>query len=202
MSTIAIVCGGRDYDDADRVSAVLGLLGPSLVINGDCPAGSGGADKLAQSWAHSTGTDLINVPALFDARGKKAGPQRNALMLALLKMMALNGKGPRVVVVAFPGGRGTKGMVELAEGADVEVIEVLDGEAPVADVETRMSRCSYGHKETKTVDGVVFGRNWNGRQWLWGNFPMEAPSSPELPFFESVPDKPHDRHFCGCMGWS
>ena len=26
-------------------------------------------------------------------------------------------------------------------------------------------------------------------------------SSTELPFFEHVPDKPNDRHYCGCRGW-
>ena len=67
--------------------------------------------------------------------------------------------------------------------------------------EQRMSRCTYRHAQTKIVDGVTYGGNKNARQFLWGNYPLEAPSSPDLPFFRSCPDKPHDEHYCGCHGW-
>jgi len=46
---------------------------------------------------------------------RRAGPERNAAMLGL---------GPDLVV-AFPGGSGTAGMVRLAKAAGVEVIECL-----------------------------------------------------------------------------
>jgi len=73
------------------------------------------------------------------------------------------------------------------------------------DKKPRMSRCSSRHRETRVGDdGKTYGRNYNGRQWLWGSYPVEAPSSEreDLPFFSEQPDKPFDQHYCGCMGWS
>lgn len=69
---------------------------------------------------------------------------------------------------------------------------------------TRVSRCNYRHDKTRTdADGRTFGGNHNGRQFLWGNFPIEAPSAEgdKLPFFRKHPDKDADEHYCGCMGW-
>ena len=52
--------------------------------------------------------------------GRKAGPIRNQRMLV---------EGKPDLVVAFPGGKGTAGMVTLARNASVEVI-VVDSWAP------------------------------------------------------------------------
>jgi len=123
--TIVIVCGGRDYADRASVWAVLDSMMPEVVIHGACQDRSGnlrGADRWADEWARKHAHMLLPVPALWDFYGNAAGPKRNGHMLALLQMMARNGKDPRTLVVAFPGGTGTEGMVSLAEAAGVEVL--------------------------------------------------------------------------------
>jgi hypothetical protein len=108
--TRALVCGGRDYNDADRVWQVLARVSPTVVIEG-CAAG---ADRLAEGWAKLAGVTLIHFPADWRKHGKAAGPIRNKQML---------GAFPDVVV-AFPGGRGTENMVAQAIAAGVQVIKV------------------------------------------------------------------------------
>lgn len=122
---ISIVCGGRDYTDAARVRAVLDAAvtrrGLHTVIEGECPTDIN-ADKLARDWALSRGdVGVIAVPGWKDASGRFCGPERNAMMLAILQ-----GGGPGTVraVIAFKGGNGTANMIAQARGAGVEVFEV------------------------------------------------------------------------------
>ncbi len=110
-----LVCGGREYQDFGRVERFMeNLLAEHLslmVITGCAP----GADDYARRWArHRQGVSCQDFPADW-SRGPKAGPERNARMLA---------EGKPDLVVAFPGGRGTADMVRRARKAGVEVIEV------------------------------------------------------------------------------
>lgn len=105
-----LVCGGRDYGEADKVEEVLSALDPPLIIEG----GASGADSLASLWATKNGVHVCTVNALWGFYGKQAGPIRNSAMLALKPDL----------VVAFPGGRGTADMVEQAKAAGIEVLEV------------------------------------------------------------------------------
>lgn len=111
--TRAIVCGGRDYRNFDRVvqimDAAITRLNLSCVIHGNAD----GADKMAGFWAAARGLDVEPYPADW-SKGKSAGPARNALMLT---------KSPDMVI-AFPGGRGTADMVRQAEKAGVRVIRI------------------------------------------------------------------------------
>ncbi len=68
--------------------------------------------------------------------------------------------------------------------------------------EGRRSRCDRRHVQTEERADGTYGQNWNGRQWLWGAVPIDAPSSHGLPFFNPRPDEAFDSHYCGCMGWS
>lgn len=108
-----LVCGGRDYANIDHVYSVLSAVhakrGISILIHGDAP----GADTLAGEWAMERGIHVARVPALWDRYGSAAGPKRNEAMLQL------NPDG----LVAFPGGRGTNGMVELAKSAGITVMD-------------------------------------------------------------------------------
>ena len=108
-----LVCGGRDYNDADRIGSVLWRLEPfpSMIIHG-CASG---ADTLAGSWAERYGVPVAEYPADWKAHGKGAGPIRNAKML-------LDAKPD--LVVAFPGGRGTADMVRKATDAGVPVLSI------------------------------------------------------------------------------
>ena len=74
-------------------------------------------------------------------------------------------------------------------------------------LEGRVSRCTYNHSKTEERPNPewgkpgTYGQNNNGRQWLWGNVPIETPSATDLPFFRHCPEQEHDKHYCGCFGW-
>ena len=73
-----IVCGGRDFDDKDRVFHVLDRLHarhPRLTI---IEGGAAGADRLARWWAITRAVDYLTVPADWKKHGRAAGPKRNA----------------------------------------------------------------------------------------------------------------------------
>lgn len=109
-----IVCGGRNYADTDRLFAVLNTLvhkeGPIYVIHGGAP----GADQRAGGWAAQYGVPCAIVPANWAFYGNRGGPVRNNWMLDLEPDL----------VVAFPGGHGTRSMIELAKKRGVRVMEV------------------------------------------------------------------------------
>lgn len=114
MPLVAVVCGGRDYADSARVASVLDGLGPTFVIQG----GASGADRLARQWCEARGVDFAEIPALWEARGRAAGPRRNALQARVAERLAPSGW----VLVAFPGGRGTASMVREAQRYGARVI--------------------------------------------------------------------------------
>lgn len=134
MTTI-LICGGRSYgimprefhhDAADRLreqarqergrlfvimrSAVERLSATRFVM-GDAT----GADYLATGWSKDNGVDCKVYPADWQQYGDKAGPIRNRQMLEQELPSA---------VIAFPGSKGTRNMVGLAERAGVRVIRV------------------------------------------------------------------------------
>lgn len=109
-----LVCGGRDYLDSQKVNEVLTpYMAPDardlVIIQGDAR----GADGLAREWAKKHMIKCENFPAEWDKYGKRAGYIRNVQML---------NEGKPDLVIAFPGGKGTAMMVNLAEKAGVEVV--------------------------------------------------------------------------------
>jgi hypothetical protein len=138
-----LVCGGRDFGDLrigradprwnDRVAErnfVVGTLEsiahersgfyiphdnwlPSDIII--IAGGARGADECAIEWAVVNWCRFQEFPADWDKYGKAAGMIRNRQMLE---------EGKPDLVIAFPGGRGTAGMVTLARKAGVETIVV------------------------------------------------------------------------------
>lgn len=123
-----LVCGGRDFKDKDLVYRVLdeicdtrgwktpedefGNYLPSVIV---IQGGARGADSYADMWAVINWCEQREFPADWDKYGKKAGYIRNQQMLD---------EGKPNLVVAFPGGKGTRMMIELARKAGVEVIAV------------------------------------------------------------------------------
>lgn len=107
-----LVCGGRDFLDAKTVFDTLDswhrARSITLVVHGDAK----GADSLAKLWAISRDIPVKAYPANWELHGKAAGPVRNKQML--------KEENPDVVL-AFPGGRGTNNMVNLANFANVPV---------------------------------------------------------------------------------
>lgn len=112
-----ILAGGRDYDDAARLTAaldsLLGWHGPIRLVEGGCPTG---ADAGARWWRVMRGVDGKTYPADWDRHGRSAGPIRNSTML--------REEEPDLVVIC-PGGRGTADMHDKARRAGVKIAEVV-----------------------------------------------------------------------------
>lgn len=106
-----LVCGGRDFLDAERMHRILDVLWPSFVIHG-CAKG---ADSLAANWAVKRGVPHKCYVADWHLHGKSAGVKRNLQMLL---------DGQPDIVLAFPGGRGTGDMVGQAMQRGVRVVEL------------------------------------------------------------------------------
>ena len=104
-----LVCGGRGYEDAVRVYAVLDDLGIDEIVEG----GAEGADLIARGWAWRREVVCHTYPAQWKKHGRSAGPLRNAQMLKANPDLDL--------VVAFPGGPGTANMVTQARRAGIPV---------------------------------------------------------------------------------
>jgi hypothetical protein len=113
-----LVTGGRDYSNSERVFAELDRVKPDLLIEG----GATGADALARKWAEDRGVHYVAVPALWNSYGNAAGPRRNIVMVSLLA--ALASSGCDCLVVAFPGGRGTRNCVAAANERKLHVMKI------------------------------------------------------------------------------
>lgn len=122
--TRTLVCGGRAYANVIHVWQVLDMIDRTygdhpairLVIDGNSDDLYGpykGADYWAHQWALARGRSTVRCPALWKQYGKAAGPRRNGHMLEEFKP---------TLVVAFPGGNGTRNMMSQAERAGVQVI--------------------------------------------------------------------------------
>lgn len=125
-----IVCGGRDYGDYPFVDYTLDMILEAYKHVAIIHGGATGADTFADRWAHrrnvnplpgTTCAMPLSVPADWTAFGSRAGPIRNAKMLGLL--LTRRAPGHKIGVLAFPGGKGTKHMSELAYKAGVKVLE-------------------------------------------------------------------------------
>lgn len=114
---IIAVTGGRDFNDSRTVYYTLDRLKArdkiDLLVMGDAT----GADALAASWAEQEGVPYKVFRADWERHGRRAGPVRNAEMVAV----GLSG------LVAFPGGRGTADMTRQCRAAGVPVWEVPRG---------------------------------------------------------------------------
>ncbi|WP_429016050.1 DUF2493 domain-containing protein [Comamonas sp. 4034] len=114
-SFVLCVCGGRDYQDRERVFSTLDRVHSkrpvTLLVHGD----ASGADSLAAAWAIVQGVQIRAFPAAWNKHGRRAGPIRNSEMVAC----GIDG------LVAFPGGNGTADMVRQAYAAGVAVMEVV-----------------------------------------------------------------------------
>lgn len=111
-----LVTGGREYNDAISVNKVLDEARPYFaesfcIIQGTAK----GADSLAAAWAKARGIPLMSFPANWDFYQLSAGQLRNHWMLQF---------GRPELVIAFPGGSGTAGMVKIAKAAGIAVYEI------------------------------------------------------------------------------
>lgn len=108
---VVLVCGGRDFCDYPRLCEALDEIpGKTVIVQG----GYRGADLLAKRYAKDRKLHCAEVPALWDDFRTAAGPRRNRAMILLKPDL----------VVAFPGGSGTRDMVNVARTSGVRVWSV------------------------------------------------------------------------------
>ncbi len=79
-----------------------------------------GVDSVAIDWAVTNWCPFVEYPADWAKFGRAAGHKRNRQMLE---------EGKPDIVIAFPGGRGTKNMTEIAKKAGIKVIEVANADS-------------------------------------------------------------------------
>lgn len=114
--TRVLVCGGRHYDDHNRIFNVLNNYDADHDFTAVIHGAATGADRAAGHWAMGQQhIEEIRFPANWHKYGKAAGPIRNQRMLS---------EGKPDLVIAFPGGHGTQHMVEIARLQGIEVVEV------------------------------------------------------------------------------
>ena len=126
--TVVLVCGGRTFavEGADRDKYIkehsyfLGVMEqlwekrkPDMLIHGN----ANGPDKLAGQFALEQECNVMAIPAKWKTLDKKAGMLRNAEMLILANVD---------LVVAFPGGIGTAGMMKLAREKEIPIVDLTD----------------------------------------------------------------------------
>lgn len=112
-----LICGGRDFKEVDSLDAIMKSATPYFdpefcIIHG----GGRGADMLAHYWAFFQGCPVIRMDANWDFYGRQAGPVRNKWMLDY--------SFPDMVI-ALPGGPGTRNMIALAKERNIFVWEPL-----------------------------------------------------------------------------
>lgn len=109
------VCGGRKYSDYLTVKSVLDsflLISDNFVI---ISGGANGADSLAIKWAIENNIEYEEYKANWKAYRKKAGPIRNRLMLST----GID------ILIAFPGGNGTRDMINICENSNVIIKRII-----------------------------------------------------------------------------
>lgn len=109
-----LVCGGRDFSDREAVYAELSAQHAKHRFTHLIHGCARGADALAGEWADDNAVNATCYMADWARHGKAAGPMRNREMLE---------DGKPDLVIAFPGGAGTRNMVDAALSAGVECIE-------------------------------------------------------------------------------
>ncbi len=110
-----LICGGRNFADEIMFEDAMGDLmrhfgHPSRIVHGAAT----GADSMAGALGKRLSVGVQPCPANWAKYGLGAGPIRNKEMLALRPAK----------VIAFPGGRGTKDMVDQARSVGITVVEI------------------------------------------------------------------------------
>lgn len=113
--TRVLVCGGRDFADAESLVTFLNDFHSKTPISVLIEGGARGADRLARTWAEWMRIRVETYNADWDRYKKSAGPIRNRQMLV---------EGKPDLVIAFPGGNGTKNMIDQATRAGIKVIKI------------------------------------------------------------------------------
>jgi hypothetical protein len=112
-----LVCGGRNYSDKERLFQTMDYLASHYHVECVISGMARGADMLGAEWAEIEGIPVLKFPAQWGIFGRGAGFVRNQKMLD---------DGEPTLVVAFPGGSGTRDMVGRAQAANINVLIIAD----------------------------------------------------------------------------
>ncbi len=108
-----LICGGRDFNNFAYVKKVMDEIHAKTPVDLVISGKARGADALGEQWAKEKNIPVDPYPANWNDHGKAAGPIRNQQML---------NEGKPDLVVAFPGGNGTRDMINRAKKANVRVL--------------------------------------------------------------------------------
>jgi hypothetical protein len=115
---VLLVCGDRNWQDADRIYAIVKEAAPALLIHGDAK----GADRMGMIAGLRLGVRVEAHPADWKLYGKGAGPIRNQQMLG--RLLELERGGAQVACVAFHSNlsesKGTADMVRRCREAGIQ----------------------------------------------------------------------------------
>ena len=114
MRQYVLICGGRFYNDLDKVTKVVMEIDRKYVV---LTGGASGADDLAHRVARNAGYDTVVCPANWVRHGKGGGFKRNQFMADEFDVYR---------VIAFPGGNGTAHMVRIAGDMGIPVERIGD----------------------------------------------------------------------------
>lgn len=107
-----VLTGGRHYTDTNMVYDILDQFKPEYIYVGDCPTG---LDSIVKRYAEEYDLPHEVFKANWSKEGLKAGPLRNRRMLE---------SAGDVLVIAFPGGKGTEDTVKQAKLMNMMVLRV------------------------------------------------------------------------------
>ena len=110
MPLRTLICGGRAYNDINTFYDVLNKFDIEEIITG-C---ANGADKMAREFAIHRNIPLDVHKAKWKVHGRAAGPIRNTQMIL---------QKPDLVL-AFPGGKGTRNMITQANSHNIFVYKI------------------------------------------------------------------------------
>lgn len=118
-----LICGSRDAP-ANLSKYVSDVLDRIIILEGRpaaiCHGAQRGIDTLAETWAKDRRVAAVPFAAEWKKLGDKAGPIRNQKMIRDFQPD---------LVLAFPGDKGTNGMVKLAKDAGIRVIRIPSPES-------------------------------------------------------------------------
>lgn len=106
-----IIAGGRDYRLTVGDYAMLNQMRGELPITSVVCGMARGADMSGRTWARISNLPVDEHPAKWDEHGRSAGPIRNREMAEVADAL-----------IAFPGGRGTNDMIDVAKKKGLKVV--------------------------------------------------------------------------------
>lgn len=132
MSHRVLVCGGRDYSDAERIYSVLDHYnkeagGFDIVIQGEAR----GADLISKMWAVCAGVPTVDFPADWSnldvtpcvVRKRRDGSLYNAAAGAARNQQMID-EGKPTLGICFPGGTGTRDMISRLHHNRIPYLEI------------------------------------------------------------------------------